>query len=74
MIEPDELRNTAVPSGALRRRGRPPSPVRMERIDTRIPPDVYDDLCCDALRRGLPVAAVFRDALLAYRRRLIFRR
>ena len=75
MIDGDDLRNQAVVPETLRRRGRPKSQDGpMERVDTRIPVDLHDDLCRVAVQRDVPVSAIFREALVAYRRRLTFRR
>jgi len=40
----------------------------MERIDIRVPMDVYDALCREAVNTGKPLAVVIREALVQHTR------
>lgn len=49
-----------------RKRGRPKLDQPMERVDLRLPPDVHDELCRDALRREIPASTLARRILVAF--------
>lgn len=53
------------PRPPARRRGRPRVADTSARVDARIPAEVFDVLCREALALGVPLAQVVRDALEA---------
>lgn len=51
----------------MSRRGRPPLAARCSQIPaTRVPTAVHDAAAREAIRRGVPVARVVRDALISH--------